>query len=94
MQVIRLYYISTMTMLIKNLFSAIETSDQGFNWTAEDYLIAFALVCILICVTVFIRRKVKSQRTRAPLIIAAIIIILLIGIDLGVGVFNFPWSGD
>jgi len=90
MQVIRFYYISTMTMLIKTLFSAFETSDKGFNWTAKDYLIAFALVCILICVTVFIRRKVKSRSSRAPLIIAAIIIILLIGIDLGVGIFNFP----
>ena len=83
-----------MTMITKTLFSVLETSDQGFNWTAEDYLIAFALVSILICLIVFIRRKVKSRSTRVPLIIAAIIIILLIVIDLGVGVFNFPWSGD
>ena len=83
-----------MTMITKTLFSAIETSGQGFNWTAEDYLIAFALVSILICSIVYIRRKVKSRSTRAPLIIAAVIIILLIVIDLGVGVFNFPWSGD
>ena len=83
-----------MTMLNKTLFSVLETSDPGFNWTAEDYLIAFALVSILISVVVFIRRKVKSRSTRAPLIIAAIIVILLIAIDLGVGIFNFPWSGD
>ena len=89
-----MYYISTMTMLIQTLSSALETSDQGFNWTGEDYMIAFALVSILICVIVYVRRKVKSQNTRVPLIIAAIIIILLIVIDLGVGVFNFPWSGD
>ena len=81
-------------MITNTLFSVLETSDQGFNWTAEDYLIVFALVCILICVIVFIRRKVKSQSTRVPLIIAAVIIILLIVIDLGVGIFNFPWSGD
>ena len=83
-----------MTMLNKTLFSALEATDQGFNWTAEDYLIASALVSILICVIVYVRRKVKSRSTRVPLIIAAIIIILLIVIDLGVGVFNFPWSGD
>ena len=83
-----------MTMLIRTLFSSLVISDQGFNWTAEDYLIASALVSISICAVVFIRRKVKSRSTRTPLIITAMIIILLIVIDLGVGIFNFPWSGD
>ena len=83
-----------MTMITKTLFSVLETSDPDFNWTAEDYLIASALVSISICAVVFIRRKVKRRSSRAPLIIAAVIIILLIVIDLGVGVFNFPWSGD
>ena len=83
-----------MTLLYKTYNSALFTSDLGFNWTAEDYLIASALVSILICVIVYVRRKVKSRSTRVPLIIAAVIIILLIVIDLGVGVFNFPWSGD
>ena len=83
-----------MTMLIRTISSSLVISDQGFNWTGEDYMIAFALVSILICAIVFIRRKVKSRSTRAPLIIAVVIITLLIVIDLGVGVFNFPWSGD
>ena len=83
-----------MTLLYKTYNSALFTSDLGFNWTVEDYLIVVALLSILICLIVYIKRKVKNHKSHAPLIVAAIILILLILIDLGVGIFNFPWSGD
>ena len=83
-----------MTLLYKTYNSALLISDPGLSWTIEDYLIVLAMLSILICLIVFIKRKVKNYKSRTPLIVAAIIIMLLILIDLGVGIFNFPWSGD
>jgi hypothetical protein len=69
-------------------------SDPGFNWTAEDYIIALAMLSLLIGLIVLIKITAKKPKLQTVLIIAAVLLMLLIWVDLGVGIFNFPWSGD
>lgn len=64
------------------------------NWKTIDFvLLGIGLVGFSVGVHVFRSFKEHGQWSKF-LVIAILLLILLIGVDLAVGIFNSPWSGN
>lgn len=64
------------------------------NWDASDFLVATILlfgVCSLIELSI---RNIKDVSYRTPIIIGIIVLLLLVWMELGVGIFGTPFAGD
>ena len=64
------------------------------NWDALDFLVAAILlfgVCSLIELSI---RNIKDVSYRTPIIIGIIVLLLLVWMELGVGIFGTPFAGD
>ena len=64
------------------------------NWDASDFLVAAILlfgVCSLIELSI---RNIKDVSYRTPIIIGIIVLLLLVWMELGDGIFGTPFAGD
>ena len=72
--------------ILTNLF-------EGFNWGAEDFIIAGLLIFSCLSVVSYIKEKLGNQN-KTITIILVIILFLIIWIELAVGVFGSPFAGS
>lgn len=64
------------------------------GWDLADYIIAAALVSVLVTAVVFIAKKTTTRRSRLVAIAVAVVVFVLIWAELGVGLFGTPVAGD
>ena len=72
---------------------AMQFSDE-VNWTTTDFIIAGALLFGAGLISEIVMRKIKNIKYKMGLLGAILIIIILIWIELAVGIFGTPFSGN
>tara|TARA_R110001583_G_scaffold135989_3_gene287835 strand:+ start:15199 stop:15483 length:285 start_codon:yes stop_codon:yes gene_type:complete len=64
------------------------------NWTFSDFIIAGVLLIgtgVMCEITI---RKIKKTKYRIAVILAILVVLLLIWVELAVGIFGSPFSGN
>ena len=64
------------------------------NWTTTDFIIAGGLLLGAGLIAEIVMRKVKNINYKVVLLGAIFIIVMLIWIELAVGIFGTPFSGN
>ena len=64
------------------------------NWTTTDFIIAGSLLFGAGLISEIVIRKIKNINYKMGLLGAILIIIILIWIELAVGIFGTPFSGN
>ena len=64
------------------------------NWTTTDFIIAGVLLLGAVMISEIVLRKIKSLNYKVGLLSAILIIVILIWIELAVGIFGTPFSGN
>ena len=64
------------------------------NWTITDFIIAGGLLFGAVLISEIVLRKIKNKNYKVGLLVAIIIILTLIWIELAVGIFGTPFSGN
>lgn len=64
------------------------------NWDATDFLVAAVLLFGVVSLIELSLRNIKKAKYRTPIIIGIIILLLLVWMELGVGIFGTPFAGD
>ena len=64
------------------------------NWDSTDFLIAGVILFGLGLVSEIVMRKVKNFNKKSRILTAILIILILIWIELAVGIFGTPFSGN
>jgi len=72
---------------------AMQFSDE-VNWTTTDFIIAGSLLFGAGLISEIVIRKIKNINYKMGLLSAILIIIILIWIELAVGIFGTPFSGN
>ena len=72
---------------------AMQFTDE-VNWTTTDFIIAGGLLFGAGLTTEIVMRKIKNLNYKVGLLGAILIIIILIWIELAVGMFGTPFSGN
>jgi len=72
---------------------AMQFSDE-VNWTTTDFIIAGSLLFGAGLISEIVIRKIKNINYKMGLLGAILIIIILIWIELAVGIFGTPFSGN
>lgn len=72
---------------------AMQFTDE-VNWTTTDFIIAGGLLFGAGLTTEIVMRKIKNLNYKVGLLGAILIIIILIWIELAVGIFGTPFSGN
>ena len=72
---------------------AMQFTDE-VNWTTIDFIIAGGLLFGAGLTTEIVMRKIKNLNYKVGLLGAILIIIILIWIELAVGIFGTPFSGN
>jgi hypothetical protein len=94
MQTKRLQAILLIVVLLLLIpFIAMQLTDQ-VNWSLFDFIVAGVLLLTtgLLCELVF--RKIKKIQHRIILCVAILVVLFLIWIELAVGIFGTPLSGN
>lgn len=74
-------------------FISMQFTDE-VNWGPLDFVVAGVLLLAAGLVFDLVIRKVKNANYRIAIIIAVLIALLLIWVELAVGVFGTPFSGN
>ena len=64
------------------------------NWTTTDFIIAGSLLFGAGLISEIVIRKIKNINYKMGLLGAILIIIILIWVELAVGIFGTPFSGN
>ena len=64
------------------------------NWTTTDFIIAGGLLFGAGLISEIVMRKIKNIKYKVGLLGAILIIVILIWIELAVGIFGTPFSGN
>ena len=64
------------------------------NWTTTDFIIAGSLLSGAGLISEIVLRKTKKLNNRLALLGTILIIVILIWIELAVGIFGTPFSGN
>ena len=64
------------------------------NWTTTDFIIAGGLLFGAVLTSEIVMRKIKNINYKVGLLDAILIIVILIWIELAVGIFGTPFSGN
>ena len=64
------------------------------NWDATDFLVAGVLLFGVVSLIELSIRNIKSGKYRIPVIIGIIILLILVWMELGVGIFGTPFAGN
>ena len=83
--------ISLFIMLIPLI--AMQFTDE-VNWTTTDFIIAGGLLFGAGLISEIVMRKIKNINNKVGLLGAILIIVILIWIELAVGIFGTPFSGN
>ena len=72
---------------------AMQFTDE-VNWTTTDFIIAGGLLLGAGLISEIVMRKIKNINYKVGLLVAILIIAILIWIELAVGLFGTPFSGN
>ena len=72
---------------------AMQFTDE-VNWTTKDFIIAGSLLFGAMLISEIVLRKTKKLNNRLALLGTILIIVILIWIELAVGIFGTPFSGN
>ena len=72
---------------------AMQFTDE-VNWGPLDFIVAGVLLFSTGLIIDLVLRKIKNATYRIAIIIALLVILLLIWVELAVGVFGTPLSGN
>ena len=64
------------------------------NWTAADFIVAGGLLFGAGLISEIVIRKTKNRKHKMVLLGAIFIILILIWVELAVGIFGTPFSGN
>ena len=64
------------------------------NWTLTDFVIAGVLLLIFGFIIELVLQKVKKSNHRILIVLALITVLIVIWIELAVGIFGTPFSGN
>ena len=84
---------TTAALLLLLPLVAMQFTDE-VNWTATDFIVAGALLFGAGLISEFVMRKIKNINYKVVLLGAIIIIVILIWLELAVGIFGTPFSGN
>ena len=79
--------------ILLNPFIAMQFTDE-VNWTAADFIVAGGLLFGAGLISEIVIRKTKNRKHKMVLLGAIFIILILIWIELAVGIFGTPFSGN
>ena len=85
-------FFSVVALLLIPLI-AMQFTDE-VNWTLSDFIVAGVLLFGTALLSEIAWRKIKNPRIRIFLCLALLLLLLLVWVDLAVGIFGFPWSGN
>ncbi len=74
-------------------FIAMQFTDE-VNWTAADFIVAGGLLFGAGLISEIVIKKTKNRKHKMVLLGAIFIILILIWIELAVGIFGTPFSGN
>ncbi len=74
-------------------FIAMQFTDE-VNWTAADFIVAGGLLFGAGLISEIVIKKTKNRKLKMVLLGAIFIILILIWIELAVGIFGTPFSGN
>lgn len=74
-------------------FIAMHFTDE-VNWTAADFIVAGGLLFGAGLISEIVIRKTKNRKHKMVLLGAIFIILILIWVELAVGIFGTPFSGN
>lgn len=80
-------------MLLLVPFIAMQVSGH-VKWGLGDFIILGLLVFGVGLITAFLMQYFKDSKYKLLIILLAIIIVALIWVELGVGLFGSPFAGD
>lgn len=83
----------TITLLLLIPFIAMQFTDE-VNWSPFDFVVAGALLLTIGLLCELVLRKVKKIQHRIVLCLAILLVFLLIWVELAVGIFDTPLSGN
>lgn len=67
---------------------------EEVKWSLNDFIMAGILLFGTGLIAEFVLRKVKKVSYKIVIVIVLLIVFLLVWIDLAVGIFGTPFSGD
>lgn len=79
--------------ILLNPFIAMQFTDE-VNWTAADFIVAGGLLFGAGLISEIVIRKTKNRKHKMVLLGAIFIILILIWVELAVGIFGTPFSGN
>ena len=85
--------IITVLVLLFIPFIAMQYTDD-VNWNLFDFVIAGILLIGTGLMCEFAWRKIKKTKYRIPFILAILATLLIIWLELAVGIFGSPFSGN
>jgi hypothetical protein len=88
-----LILLSTILLLLLIPLIAMQFSNE-INWSIMDFLVAGVLLFGTGLTIEFVFRKVKSRKNRILICVFILLLFLLLWIELAVGVFGSPITGN
>ena len=85
--------VSIVSILLLIPLIAMQFTDE-VNWTAADFIVAGGLLFGAGLISEIVIRKTKNRKHKMVLLGAIFIILILIWIELAVGIFGTPFSGN
>jgi len=67
---------------------------EEVDWTTTDFIVAGGLLFGAVLISEIVLRKIKNINYKVGLLGAILIILILIWIELAVGIFGTPFSGN
>jgi len=67
---------------------------EEVDWTITDFIVAGGLLFGAVLISEIVLRKIKNINYKVGLLGAILIILILIWIELAVGIFGTPFSGN
>jgi hypothetical protein len=83
----------TSVIILLQPLIAMQFTDE-VNWTLFDFVIAGVLLIGTGLMCEITMRKIKKIRYRIAIIIAILVVLFLIWLELAVGIFGSPFSGN
>lgn len=74
-------------------FVAMRITDE-VKWTLMDFVVAGGLLLIFGLIIEFIMQKVKKTSHRIGIVLVLLTVLILIWMELAVGIFGTPFSGN
>ena len=72
---------------------AMQFSD-GVQWDIIDFIIAASILLVTGFIIEFVIRKISNSNYRLLIILVILLLMILTFIEIGVGIFDSPISGD